>query len=250
MVFFKKFGFWLFSIIAVADLFFIGTGLQQYRYFSKPLLLPLLLVAILAHIGFKRHLISRTLIIGALVAGTLGDLLLIDSDRNVHLFAYGLASFLVMQVLYLVYFLRVQPFRKDTLISNLVVATLLYICVFFMIRFLSPFLGELKIAVIIYAVVIAVMFLAATNLYHSRKVFKLAVRYFIPGATFLMVSDAILAFNKFYFKEEFFDILIMSTYLAGQLLLALGFTKHLRRHRHSSTKSHAQNTEEEMLLLD
>ncbi len=238
----------MFGILAATDLILISSELFKYRYFTKPFLMPLLLIAIFAHIGFKRYKVLKLLIAGALLAGTTGDILLMQSDEKLNVFAYGLASFLVMQVLYFIYFIRVQSFKKDNLISSIILATILFSFSFFFVKFLNPFLGELKIPVIIYAIIISAMLLSAVNLYFSHRVYKLALRFFIPGALLLIISDSLLAINKFYFKDNLMEVLVMGLYVGGQLLLALGFIKHLKRHRKSRLNDEAH--EEELLKFD
>ncbi len=244
----QKSGLILFGVFAVCDLILIKADLLQYRYATKPFLMPLLLVFILATVGFKKHTASKCILGAALIAGTIGDILLIGSEENNNVFAYGLASFLLMQVLYSVYFIRMQPFKKENMVSSIILITILYLFSFFFIRFLSPYLGEFKIPVIIYAIIISIMFLSAANLLHSVRARRLAVKYFIPGALLLLMSDSLLALNKFHLREQVLDIAVMASYLSGQLLLAMGFVKHLKKRRPLKKYSDQSNPEKVLLL--
>jgi uncharacterized membrane protein YhhN len=249
MKFFKNSGFVVFGIFAIADLILMSAELFHYRYATKPFLLPLLLITILANASGQSHPVSKPLLVAALFAGTLGDIFLIDDAGNKNFFIYGLVCFLLMQLLFFVYFFRMQAFKAKFMISNLLIAGLLLVYCCLLVSFLWHALSNLKGPVIVYAAAIAAMFLAAANIYHSKRAHKLAVNYFIPGAGLLVLSDSLLAYNKFIFHESFFDIAVMVTYLLGQLLLSVGFIKHLKSGRHGSGSKKDLHTGEESLML-
>lgn len=48
------------------------------------------------------------------------------------------------------------------------------------------------------------------------------------GSVLFMVSDSVLAFNKFHSPIPWSGVLIMTTYIAGQFLIVRGLTKHNR----------------------
>ncbi|MGO8055650.1 lysoplasmalogenase family protein, partial [Rhizobium leguminosarum] len=57
-------------------------------------------------------------------------------------------------------------------------------------------------------------------------------RWIITGAACFVLSDSLLAFNKFYAPFEFAGIAIMLTYGIAQLFIAAGITKFM----HSADK--------------
>jgi uncharacterized membrane protein YhhN len=81
-------------------------------------------------------------------------------------------------------------------------------------------LGDFRIPVIVYAVVILSMLAAALNRY--GKVNGLSFMLVSLGALLFVASDSMIAINKFYEKFDFARILIMATYLLGQYLIATG----------------------------
>jgi uncharacterized membrane protein YhhN len=77
---------------------------------------------------------------------------------------------------------------------------------------------DLKIPVIVYALAISTMLGAAWNFYLTQKTPKAV--FALSGAMIFVLSDSLLAYNKF--NEEFFlaKLLILSTYFLAQWLIA------------------------------
>jgi uncharacterized membrane protein YhhN len=92
-----------------------------------------------------------------------------------------------------------------------------------MLSVLLPALGDLKIPVIVYASVISVMLLFAYNGLLIWK--KPANQYVFFGALFFVVSDSILAINKFHMPIQKSSFIIMLTYLVAQYLIVKGILK-------------------------
>ncbi len=223
----NKHGFALFWLLATADIALIILEQERYRFFTKPLLIPVLLLTILARVGFDKHRRSRLIIVTALLFASLGDILLLKgADPNY--FIAGLVSFLLMQVMYSVYFMRVKPLMLRHAVSIIgsflliafVGATFCYL--------LWDHLGDYKLPIIVYTFFLALMFTTAVNVYYFRLSKSLALHGFIPGAILFVVSDFILASNMYYFQEAFIGIAVMATYCGAQYYLARGFIKHLR----------------------
>ncbi|MNY44685.1 YhhN-like protein [compost metagenome] len=92
-----------------------------------------------------------------------------------------------------------------------------------MVSFLMPYLGDLEIPVTIYASIISIMLLFAFNgLLVWDKPGNLLV---FLGAFFFVVSDSILAINKFYSPIPKSSFFIMLTYLLAQYLIVTGILK-------------------------
>lgn len=237
MLFFAKFGFVLFAIFSVADVTLMAYDLDGYRYFTKPFLLPLLIAIIFSNALSQKHPVSKAYLFIALFAGTIGDILLL----NEKFFISGLVGFLVMQLFYSLYFFRMQKIKKEFIVTNTFIALVLAGFGFILVGSLYKFMGDLKVPVIIYSLVLLIMLFAAINIYNSKRAQKLAIRFFIPGAAMLVMSDTILAINKFYLKDNLYEISVMVTYILGQYFLSMGFIKHLKssrgKHHHSGHSS-------------
>ena len=85
---------------------------------------------------------------------------------------------------------------------------------------LYPYLGELKMPVTLYALVLGGMLLAVVHafprLYARPGVICLA------GALLFVISDSLLAINKFYMGFPMAGLAIMFTYAFAQYMLATG----------------------------
>jgi len=124
------------------------------------------------------------------------------------LFIFGLASFLLAHVFYIRHFWSewdrtAFPFQPLYLIGVLVyLIGLLYL--------LFPVLGAMQVPVIVYGTVISVMLLLA--LQTDRPGYRF-------GALLFVLSDSILAINKFHTPIPFAALLVMSTYGLAQFYL-------------------------------
>ena len=190
---------------------------QLLQLFTKPLLIPLLMLWVWLNVAFTK---TRSLILAALFCSFAGDVFLLFEYKNPVLFIPGLVSFLLTHILYIVYFLSL-PNGKKSLLKTLPYLGLLVLAYgVALIYILFPSLGSLKIPVVIYAVVIMSMLLASLHIYY--RVSKGAGVLFIAGACFFVLSDSLLAFNKFH-SPLAFPFLIMLTYCTAQYFIVKGF---------------------------
>ena len=89
---------------------------------------------------------------------------------------------------------------------------------------LYPRLGELRLPVVVYAGVL--MFMVLNALFRFRRTNAQSFWMSFAGAVLFMLSDSILAINKFLEPVPNAGLLVMSTYLAGQFLIVRGLIRH------------------------
>jgi uncharacterized membrane protein YhhN len=207
--------FIVYAIVVFLDLLFILLRREDLRWFSKPLLMPVLMLALSLLASGKKEK-SFFLFLTALFLSWCGDVLL----QAKNLFVPGLVSFLLAHVAYILYFRKVKGAEKGMLQRQplIVLPVLLYIGFFLWIVF--PHLGQLKIPVILYSLTIGTMLLMAINTRH--KVDPSVSTYFIAGALLFVLSDSLLAINLFAVKDWLFGPFVMVTYSAAQYLLVKG----------------------------
>ena len=89
---------------------------------------------------------------------------------------------------------------------------------------LYPHLGDMLVPVLGYAAVLLSMALLA----HKRRGATSAVSFILvsSGAMFFVVSDALIAINKFALAVPGERMLVMSTYIVAQYLIIQGLLKH------------------------
>ena len=93
------------------------------------------------------------------------------------------------------------------------------------VAILSPYLGDMKLPVRIYAVVISFMFLLAMHMLFIKN--KTTGLWMMAGALLFVVSDSFLSFNKFYQPFEMAGLFVMSTYGLAQLFLTEGAIRYI-----------------------
>lgn len=215
----------LFLATAILHLCAIVLDNQELRFFSKPLLMPLLIVWYFSKT--KQHQTSvHILMMVAFAFSCAGDVFLMYSSELY--FLLGLVSFLIAHVLFIISFRRetVQAQEESLLVRKpflaLPVAGLAGILIMLVFNRIEP---AMRIPVIVYASVITGMVLMAINRHQrvSRKSFQLT----LAGACLFMFSDSLIALNKFYFQDALWNasLLIMLTYISGQFLIAKGTVK-------------------------
>jgi uncharacterized membrane protein YhhN len=190
--------FWLSAILFIV--------LLSYTPSLSTTLLKIVPIAMLAILVLRSTGDWKRLgILAALVFSAGGDIFM-ELDN----FIWGLSSFLIAHICYLVVFCRNIEFNLLRVLLALIIVSSTFISA----TILTPNLGELAIAVYFYIGVIAVMGIT-TSL--GAKNHPLV----ILGALAFMVSDSIIAFNRFDAPIEGARYAIMITYYLGQYLLTV-----------------------------
>ncbi len=223
--------YFLFLFVVIADIMLMLTHADQYRYFTKPLLVPMLVMSLLVATPKTKHVRSKTLIILALAFCLGGDILLLFQKDDIIYFQYGLAAFLVGHVFYILFFTRIKPFAKETALFTFIcgLGILAYIIFLLVLLWRNLAKDQLEIPVALYAFTIGFLLLSTLNLLTNRRMRRITWTYFIPGAAFFVLSDSILALDKFYSEISHANLLIMITYVIAQFLLVAGATKFLKK---------------------
>ncbi len=193
----------LIIISAVSAIYTQYTGaVEWYNYLKAITTILIVLVPILfSKPNQKKY---KNLIVFGLVFCLIGDVFLLDNDY----FIAGLASFLIGHLIFTYAFLSLKGFQKKYGIFSIL---LLIGITYFM--YLRPYLGEITIPVAIYILVIVLMNWQALGLYALEK--NKAFLMISLGAILFLISDSILAYDKFKEPFSFAGILILSTYWAA-----------------------------------
>lgn len=218
---------WLYLFLAatLADLAFVIEGNSSLRLYSKPLIL---LGLILYFYRITRPIASTLLtksILGALVFSWIGDILLMW-DR---LFVYGLGIFLMAHVCYIIGFRMAQkgPTRIEQLnfVKSFFYNLPVYLAAAFVFYLINPGLGNMKIPVIAYIMVIVGMVSTARDRF--KKCNAASFWQVLIGAILFFISDGIIAISRFFQDFPESGILIMGTYATAQLLIVMGIRSFL-----------------------
>ena len=200
------------------------TGWVVLLYLTKPLLMVAL--AAFFYNNVKRVDGFVKLVLVALLLSWWGDVFLMFEGSGAVFFLLGLVSFLGAHVVYIVIFSRRafwQYPNKGGFVKQQVWPVLAFaIFEVGLLIVLRPRLGELLIPVVIYATVIMLMVLTALNRY--ERVDWESFRLVFLGAVIFMLSDTLIALNKFWLSEPsvLFQIDIIVLYALGQMLIVFG----------------------------
>lgn len=209
-------------IVAVAvDITGIAANIAVLHYFAKPLLLPVLIVLLATAIAAIAG--KRIIMLAALFFSWVGDIFLLAEDKNPLFFIFGLASFLTTHILYIIYFLSIRNNQISLLKKQPLLIAVVLAYGIALVWLLFPTLADLKIPVMVYAAVICTMLLCSLHIY--LKANKPANMFFVLGALLFVLSDSLLAINKFYQPFAFAGVCIMLTYCAAQYFIVTGFVK-------------------------
>ncbi len=213
----------LYSLLCLVVLSAEYFQLTWTYYLSKPLVLILVLIFFRMQTGSTNNLF-RNLMIAGFAFSSAGDLLLMFTKHDENFFIAGLVAFLITHVCYTAGFIT-QIFKNKAWNQHwgqLAFSTLfvVYGAEFFIINRTS--FGEMTIPVMIYCLAITSMGVAAV----MRDRDKYSGGYFmvLTGALFFVVSDSLLATNKFIFTFNYSGTLILATYFIAQYFIATGCT--------------------------
>lgn len=200
---------------------------EGWHYAGKCLLMPLLmlLVLIASFNAGKRYI--KFLLITALLFSWTGDILLVD-DAQIS-FISGLASFLLAHIAYILLFTRILKNTSSNKTLLLISSIGMFAYAFLLVLFLWKRINDLQLPVIAYAFVLSVMFIAALQLKAVRRLSKTISSNIIAGASLFVVSDSMLAIERFYFHHQLLQAIVMITYAAAQLFLARGIVRYINK---------------------
>lgn len=199
--------FALFSVILCISAKYRGSKYQLLIF--KPLTL-VLIISILFVVPTTEQNYRMYIFLGLLFS-LIGDVFLIFPKQH---FKNGLVAFLIGHIFYIIAFSTFTGFQYTLWIYvPIIIIGLVYF------KNIVPYAEKIKIPLIIYVMVIAIMgWMALERLNSMRTIGSL---FAASGAVLFMVSDSMLAINKF--RKSFFsaELIILSTYYTAQWLLAL-----------------------------
>ncbi|MFO7672458.1 MAG: lysoplasmalogenase [Lutibacter sp.] len=204
----KKIALFAFVLVSVLDLIGLIFNIESLLYVFKPFIMLALLFLYTKSVSDINKWYST-----ALIFSFFGDVFLMYSGQLP--FKIGLISFLIAHIL----FIKIVMHRiKKVSFLNIVTAIIPFgIFLYLLIFILKDTLGELLVPVLIYGFTISVFGVVSLVNYLETKSTKSI--WMLIGAIVFMISDALLAINKFYLPKEIFEVLIMGAYIIAQYLI-------------------------------
>ncbi|HYC84538.1 MAG TPA: lysoplasmalogenase [Chryseosolibacter sp.] len=187
---------------------------------TKPMLMILLGAYYLAASSSDRSVT----VLGALLFSLVGDVLLLKDEY----FIGGLICFLLAHLFYILAYAQHQEIPDDDRglrgVQRIRLAFPIVLAGTGLIVILYPVIGDLRIPVMIYALVITIMVLKA--LYRYGRTSTTSFVLVFGGAVLFMVSDSMIAIDKFLGGVPAAGFWIMLTYIAAQYLIVDGLIRH------------------------
>lgn len=187
----------------------LSAELRWLHYVCKPL--TTLLIFAIAWRAPAAQPVYRHAVLAGLLLSTLGDIwLMLPQDR----FVFGLGSFLLAHLAYLYAFTRPAPFQPTrwpyfayAIIASGVLALLWP-------RLPPP----LQLPVVVYVVALAAM--AAQAAVVGLRPVHAGARFALAGGFCFVVSDALLAIDRFHTALPYAAVAVLTTYWLAQFLIA------------------------------
>ena len=198
----------LFFLAAITDIYAVIAENQVVELYTKPMLLTLLAVV---------YLVSTKTPVFWYVFGMfccwVGDVLLLFEGAD--FFTYGLASFLLGHLIYIK--LTVGFLPKD-LTAKMITSAVPFVLLFgALMSLIYSNLGEMLVPVVVYGITISTF--GSITLLNYRTNNSVENLWLFLGALIFILSDSLIALNKFHEPHQVYGISIMLTYILAQFLI-------------------------------
>ena len=209
----------IFAVIVIVELLGRLMDNIQMEYFAKPLIMIWVAVYFLL---FKKKSSFTIPVLIAFFFSWVGDDFLMFSGKNELFFFAGVGGFFCAQVTYIYTFAKFsEKGGKGFLQKNLWVSLFFLAYIAGMLVLLFPGLeGMMKPIISIYTLSLIGMSMLALN--RSGRVGAMSFKLVFFGSLLFLLSDSMIAFNKFHSEIPLAGFLIILTYIAAQYLIMRG----------------------------
>jgi uncharacterized membrane protein YhhN len=210
----------LFMMAAVAEIFSALFEMHTLHLVAKPLIVLFLVI----YYVMNAERITKPFV-AALIFCWMGDVLLMFESVHPLFFIFGLGSFLVAHLFFIASYRQMCSANERT--AGPTLARLSFPIIMAgsgLVVILYPKLGDLQIPVMVYALVITLMVLQ--SVFRMGRTTSLSFWLIFFGAVSFLLSDSLLAINKFYQPIPFSAVWVMTTYSAAVFLIVRGALAH------------------------
>jgi uncharacterized membrane protein YhhN len=237
---------YLFFLIALINFYAEFTHNRELVFFTKPLLLPLLMVYYFLSMRGKWAIV-HTIMLFAFLFSWFGDMFLMFTPKSLeevelmgipmdkNYFLMGLGSFLVTQVLFILAYRESRLGTANTKIGlkNIYFAPFIIYWVVMLAIVIPPVYDDpeknaVTIPVIVYASVLLGMAAVAASRLGRTNATSLWMT--LAGACIFVISDSLIALNSFVLNPPMYysGFWIMTTYVVAEYLIAEGIIRHYK----------------------
>lgn len=238
----KKYGLLVFWIFVFVDVCLINiSSLKAYRFYTKPILMLILLTFFYVSTRKSRHWRSKVLVFTGLITAWLADIMFLQITSNSfsdktsvltddsYLFA-GISLLLIGFTCYSLMFKKMSVLNiKDCQEGFLAFLAMLITGGVFYKVLPEDELIFFKPLIILGLIMMTIMMVLAANVHHNKVRRNIALQFLIPGTITLIIAMGIIVSHRFLLeKAEFLPSVIELTYCFGQMLIVRGFIKFLK----------------------
>ena len=212
--------FWVFISVSIVNLVAQIVNSAELDQFTKPILMPLLLYYI--YESSRGKVTLRVLLLSlAVLLSWIGDVTLLQQAEEIY-FMMGIGLFFLAHAMYIIV-LKKSVFQSVQFDVLKVLPFALFAIILF--KFLIPNAGDFAIPIFIYGIAISVM--AGTARLREGNTSQESYRLAMYGSILFLISDSLLAIDKFYAEIPLNGLWVMSTYITAQVFLVKGILKHV-----------------------
>lgn len=215
-------------MVSLGELVAVAISAERLQWVFKPLIM--LVLGAYYYTQSTQPISLTKSVMAAIVFSWIGDISLMFQGKNELYFMVGLGAFLIAHICYVMAYSQhiekkegaglhgIQKFRFSLpiVLAGTGLITILY-----------AHLGVFKIPVAVYAIVLMVMTLQALFRYGYTN--TVSFWFVFVGAILFMISDSMIAVNKFLVPFELAGLAIMATYILAQFLIVRGLLFHFEK---------------------
>ncbi len=210
----------LFVLIVIAEV--LCTTFEELAIFEfgvKPMIMTSLIGYFIYHSAHVEKKVRYQMIF-AMICSLVGDIFMMFSFRAPIYFILGILFFLITHIVYTVIFIANNDVKLNRLLPFMFVGV---IYASYLLNLMFVNLGEMFIPVTIYMIVILAM--AQTAFLRKERVNQISYRLVLFGALLFLLSDSIIAINRFHESVPYSGLWVMTTYAAAQYLIMRGILR-------------------------
>jgi uncharacterized membrane protein YhhN len=218
---FKAYFYWSIAILEVIALTFTIDLLHQI---CKPLLMIALLIYFWDQSDQRKTEKWVSLVTLGLAFSWVGDIMLLFTFKHFMFFFAGLTAFLAAHIVFIFAYKKATYHDKLNFhwsFFPLVIAAYLALMAYLILPYIDSII---QVPVTIYALVLALTLVVAW--YRKNQTNADSFQLVVLGAALFVISDSILAINRFSHTIPYAGVAVMSTYIIAQWLIVNGLLKH------------------------
>lgn len=217
----KKYLFWLVAIGEIASLIF---EIDLLHKICKPLLMVALMIYFWSESDHRKDEKWVRHVTLALTFSWIGDIMLMFTHLSFMLFLAGLSAFLCAHFIFIISYIRAT--RKNKIHVKFSIVPIILLAYFVMLSsIIIPYVAAIiQVPLAIYGLVLFIM--ASVAWYRKGETTNLSFQWVFIGALIFIVSDSLLAINRFSTTLPFANLAVMVTYIVAQWLIVKGLLMH------------------------